>query len=71
MDLPADLSVASLFIALVGGAASFVSPCVLPLLPAYLSFVSGLSVEEARKSMSRTEPFQKYPALIAKLGAKK
>ena len=30
-----------------------------------------LSVEEARKSMSRTEPFQKYPALIAKLGSKK
>lgn len=31
----------------------------------------GLSVEEARKSMSRTEPFQKYPALVAKLGSKK
>lgn len=31
----------------------------------------GLTVEEARKLMSRTEPFQKYPALIAKLGSKK
>jgi hypothetical protein len=31
----------------------------------------GLSVEEARKLMLRTEPFQKYPALIAKLGSKK
>lgn len=29
----------------------------------------GLSVEEARKSMLRTEPFQKYPSLVAKLGA--
>lgn len=28
----------------------------------------GLSVEEARKSMLRTEPFQKFPKLIAKLG---
>ena len=28
----------------------------------------GLSVEEARKSMLRTEPFQKYPTLVAKLG---
>lgn len=27
----------------------------------------GLSVEEARKSMLRTEPFQKYPTLVAKL----
>ena len=31
----------------------------------------GLSIEEARRSMSRTEPFQKYPALVAKLGNKK
>jgi hypothetical protein len=31
----------------------------------------GLSVEEARKSLLRTEPFQKYPALVAKLGSKK
>jgi Histidine kinase-, DNA gyrase B-, and HSP90-like ATPase len=31
----------------------------------------GLTVNEARKSLSRTEPFQKYPALIAKLGLNK
>lgn len=31
----------------------------------------GLSVEEARKSMARTEPFQKYPALVATLGTNK
>lgn len=30
----------------------------------------GLSVEEARKSMLRTEPFQNYPTLVAKLGEK-
>lgn len=28
----------------------------------------GLSVEEARKSILRTEPFQKYPTLVATLG---
>ncbi|MEX8503394.1 MAG: ATP-binding protein [Leptothrix ochracea] len=28
----------------------------------------GLTAEEARKSLLRTEPFQKYPALVAKLG---
>lgn len=28
----------------------------------------GMSEEEARKSLLRTEPFQKYPALVAKLG---
>ena len=29
----------------------------------------GLSIEDARKSIARTEPFQKYPALIEKLGS--
>jgi len=28
----------------------------------------GLSIEDARKSLLRTEPFQKYPTLIAELG---
>ncbi len=38
--------------ALTAGLISFVSPCVLPVVPAYLSFVSGLSIEEMRASGS-------------------
>jgi cytochrome c-type biogenesis protein len=34
--------------AFLGGMLSFLSPCVLPLVPAYLSMVSGLSVAEIR-----------------------
>lgn len=34
--------------AFVGGFLSFISPCVLPLIPGYLSFVSGISMEEFR-----------------------
>jgi len=34
--------------AFVAGLLSFVSPCVLPLIPGYLSFVSGVSLEEMR-----------------------
>ena len=34
------------FIALVAGFLSFLSPCVLPLLPSYLSFITGISLEE-------------------------
>ena len=30
----------------VAGAVSFLSPCVLPLVPGYVSFMSGLSLEE-------------------------
>lgn len=32
--------------AILAGLLSFVSPCVLPLIPGYLSFISGVSVEE-------------------------
>jgi cytochrome c-type biogenesis protein len=37
-----------LLAALTAGIISFISPCVLPVVPAYLSFVSGLSIEEMR-----------------------
>ncbi|MBF0507555.1 MAG: cytochrome c biogenesis protein CcdA [Deltaproteobacteria bacterium] len=36
----------SLFIAFSAGVASFASPCVLPLIPSYLCFISGLSFED-------------------------
>lgn len=36
----------SLFMAFAAGIISFLSPCVLPLVPGYISFVSGISVEE-------------------------
>ncbi len=32
--------------ALLGGIVSFLSPCVLPLVPGYISFMSGLTLEE-------------------------
>jgi len=36
----------SLSIAFTAGFLSFVSPCVLPLVPSYLSYITGLSLEE-------------------------
>ena len=38
----------SLPIALVAGIVSFLSPCVLPLVPGYISMLSGASMEELR-----------------------
>jgi len=35
--------------ALLAGLLSFLSPCVLPLVPAYLSYISGVSVNELRQ----------------------
>jgi cytochrome c-type biogenesis protein len=39
----------SLGAAFLGGLVSFVSPCVLPLMPGYLSYISGLSFEELER----------------------
>lgn len=36
----------SLFIAFSAGFLSFVSPCVLPVVPSYISYITGLSLEE-------------------------
>jgi cytochrome c-type biogenesis protein len=38
----------TLLAAFVAGFLSFISPCVLPLIPGYISFVSGASLEEMR-----------------------
>ena len=39
-------------IAFLAGLVSFVSPCVLPLVPAYLSFLTGSTLEELQSSMA-------------------
>jgi cytochrome c-type biogenesis protein len=38
----------TLLAAFAAGFLSFISPCVLPLIPGYISFVSGISVDEMR-----------------------
>jgi cytochrome c-type biogenesis protein len=37
-----------LFVAFSAGLLSFLSPCVLPLVPSYVTFITGLSLEEVR-----------------------
>ena len=38
----------TLFAAFGAGILSFISPCVLPLIPGYLSYISGLSLDDMR-----------------------
>ena len=40
----------SLFIVFAAGLMSFLSPCVLPLIPGYIAFVSGLSLDSMTES---------------------
>ncbi len=38
------------FIAFTAGLLSFLSPCVLPLIPSYVTFITGLSLEDVTKA---------------------
>ena len=38
----------ALLVAMFGGLISFLSPCVLPIVPAYLAYMAGTSIEVAR-----------------------
>jgi cytochrome c-type biogenesis protein len=44
--------------AFIAGLASFLSPCVLPLVPGYISFISGLSLEELTHSAGHRDPWR-------------
>ena len=43
----------SVLIALGAGLFSFLSPCVLPIVPSYLSFVTGMSLEDLHEGADR------------------
>ena len=47
-----DVAGISLLSALIAGALSFLSPCVLPLVPPYLCYMAGISVEDFRNGGS-------------------
>jgi cytochrome c-type biogenesis protein len=49
----------SIPIAFVAGLVSFLSPCVLPLVPGYISMLSGATIEELKLGMS--------PALMSRI----
>ena len=53
-----------LFIALGAGLISFLSPCVLPLIPGYISFISGQSLNELLES----KKVNLLPLLLFSLG---
>jgi cytochrome c-type biogenesis protein len=42
------ISIFNIFIAFAGGLLSFLSPCVLPLVPGYISLMSGISIDHLK-----------------------
>ncbi len=47
------MSNVGILIALTAGILSFLSPCVLPLVPSYLTFVTGMSLEDLQEGVDR------------------
>ncbi len=43
-----QISFVNIFIAFAGGMLSFLSPCVLPLVPGYISLMSGISIDHLK-----------------------
>jgi len=60
MDIAHGLSITGLFFSLLMGMVSFASPCILPLIPSYVSYITGISFDELvgpaarRKNMQTT-----------------
>ena len=46
----------TLVAAFAAGILSFISPCVLPLIPGYISFISGMTLEEMQGSSTSVSP---------------
>ncbi|MFQ5798113.1 MAG: cytochrome c biogenesis protein CcdA [Bacteroidota bacterium] len=44
-----------MFMALIAGVISFASPCVLPIVPGYLSFITGLGLDQLTKRENRSK----------------
>src|SRR3990172_4503537 len=53
MDISHGLSISALLFSLFMGMASFVSPCILPLIPSYVSYITGISFDELVSPGSR------------------
>lgn len=50
MNQPQEVSA---FIAFTAGFLSFISPCVLPLVPSYITYITGISFKELSESQGR------------------
>src|SRR5689334_15261197 len=47
-----QISIVNILIAFIGGLLSFLSPCVLPLVPGYISLMSGVSIDNINQGVA-------------------
>lgn len=64
----AEFGQVSLVAAFMAGVVSFISPCILPLVPSYISFITGLTLEELTESRGKTNNLLLKNSLLFILG---
>lgn len=68
MDI-SHLSLGAVFVVFLGGVLSFFSPCVAPLVPGYISFLSGAAYEEETTHTDEAESPGERPQRETRTGA--
>jgi cytochrome c-type biogenesis protein len=53
LDIPTSGRVPGIFAAMLAGLLSFLSPCVLPLVPAYLGYLSGHALAATKQELNQ------------------
>lgn len=61
----ADFNPASLALALIAGLLSFASPCVLPLVPAYVGYIAGEPMDHRMSQWTRASGFRVAVSTLA------
>ena len=61
---PLNIADISVFAAILAGGLSFLSPCVLPLVPPYLCYMAGVSVEEFQSGF-KSDAKARRPIMLA------
>lgn len=59
-----DSTSVGIFVAFFAGLLSFLSPCVLPLVPSYVSFVTGLGMEELEAGGAQVKRVTLFHSLV-------
>lgn len=65
-----DITIWTVWVALLGGVISFVSPCVLPLVPPYLCYMAGVSLDQLTgdKPSPRSQAYISFVSFCFVLG---
>lgn len=48
------MSEVTIFIALLAGIGSFIAPCILPMIPAFIAYISGTTLSDLNKNNTKT-----------------